>query len=70
MALYNPLSIIVSPIYLYLFFLKTFSYKFANFSHSKEEEEVSHTMGKNNREAKEKKGQPEPLSGSHKVKKP
>ncbi|MGQ0517296.1 small acid-soluble spore protein P [Bacillus sp. D-CC] len=25
-------------------------------------------MGKNNREAKEKKGQPEPLSGSHKVK--
>ncbi|MBL2556830.1 small acid-soluble spore protein P, partial [Klebsiella pneumoniae] len=24
-------------------------------------------MGKNNREAKEKKGQPEPLSGSHKV---
>ena len=50
------------------FFLKTFSYKFANFSHSKEEEEVSHTMGKNNREAKEKKGQPEPLSGSHKVK--
>ena len=45
MALYNPLSIIVSPNYLYLF-LKTFSYKFANFSHSKEKEEVSHTMSK------------------------
>ncbi|AUB63309.1 small acid-soluble spore protein P [Bacillus thuringiensis] len=29
---------------------------------------MSYTMGKNNREAKEKKGQPEPLSGSHKVK--
>ena len=53
MALYNPLSIIVSPNYLYLF-SKTFSYKFANFSHSKEKEEVSHTMSKNNREAKEK----------------
>ncbi|OTW74927.1 acid-soluble spore protein P [Bacillus thuringiensis] len=29
---------------------------------------MSHTMSKNNRESKEKKGQPEPLSGSHKVK--
>ncbi|PGW20025.1 acid-soluble spore protein P [Bacillus cereus] len=29
---------------------------------------MSHTMGKNTRETKEKKGQPEPLSGSHKVK--